>query len=164
MSLKGLKKALVDTVVINGITSFLLGFSTIFAVYLSAEQVPGKITNYLMELTDNKFVILLILNIFFLILGCFMDNIPATTILAPILLPTLVGYGIDPVHFGIIISINLTIGLVTPPYGCNLFVGAAISDIKMESMFKYLLPYLLSMIIVLMLVTYIPGISLFLLR
>lgn len=159
MTWKSLYDCLFDSSKLNGITIYLLGFSTAFANYLSLERVPNAVFEFLMGVTDNKIVLLLIINVFLLILGCFMDNIPATTILAPILLPTVVGFGIDPIHFGIIMTLNLAIGLVTPPYGCNLFIGAAVARIKMEEMFKYILAFMVTMLIVLMLVTYIEPIS-----
>lgn len=164
MDFKGFYKAFISAIIINGITSFLLGLSTAFATYLTLAQVPTKVYEFLMSLTDNKIILLMFINIFLLVLGCFVDNIPATIILAPILLPAMVGFGIDPVHFGVILTLNLAIGLCTPPYGCNLFVGAAVAGIKMESMFRYIFPFMLSMIIVLILVTYIPGVTMFLIK
>jgi C4-dicarboxylate transporter DctM subunit len=107
---------------------------------------------------------LLLINIALLVIGCFLDTVPAIIIMAPILLPAVVGYGVNPVHFGIIMTINLAIGLCTPPYGCNLFVGAAVAKIKMESMFKYLIPFFIVVIGALMVVTYIPILSLMFLR
>jgi C4-dicarboxylate transporter DctM subunit len=164
MSMKDLYQAFVDAIVINGITSFLLGLSTAFATYLALAQVPAKVYSFLMGITDNKIFLLLAINFFLLILGCFMDNIPATIILAPILLPAMVGFGVDPIHFGIIMTVNLAIGLCTPPYGCNLFVGAAVAGIKLESMFRYIIPFLISMLVALALITYVPAISLMFIR
>ncbi|MGI5953569.1 TRAP transporter large permease [Dysosmobacter sp.] len=158
---KGLLDCLLDTGKLNGITTYLLGFSGAFAAYLSLERVPNAVFEFLASVTDNKIVLLLIINVFLLILGCFMDNIPATIILAPILLPAVMGFGVDPIHFGIIMTLNLAIGLVTPPYGCNLFVGAAVAHIKMDSMFKYLLPFMIPMLLVLGLVTYVEAITMF---
>lgn len=158
---KGLLDCLLDTGKLNGITTYLLGFSGAFAAYLSLERVPNAVFEFLASVTDNKIVLLLIINVFLLILGCFMDNIPATIILAPILLPAVMGFGVDPIHFGIIMTLNLAIGLVTPPYGCNLFVGAAVAHIKMDSMFKYLLPFMIPMLLVLSLVTYVEAITMF---
>lgn len=154
-------KTLFDTSVLNGITTFLIGFSTAFAAYLSMENVPATVFTFLTGVTDNKFVLLMIINVFLLILGCFMDNIPATIILAPILLPTVEGFGMSSIHFGIVMTLNLAIGLVTPPYGCNLFVGAAVARIKMENMFKYIIPFLGASIAVLLLVTYVEPITMF---
>jgi C4-dicarboxylate transporter DctM subunit len=106
---------------------------------------------------------LLLINAVLLVIGCFLDTVPAIIIMGPILLPAVVGYGVNPVHFGIIMTVNLAIGLCTPPYGCNLFVGAAVAKIKMESMFKYIVPFLLVVIAALMVITYVPALSLVLL-
>lgn len=163
IDLKGLYDAFVNTAVVNGITTFLLGISTGFAAYLSLAQIPGRVTELIVGLTDNKIVFLLIINVFLLIIGCVVDNIPATTILAPMLLPTVVQFGIDPVHFGILMTINLLIGLVTPPYGCSLFVASAACNVSMEKMLKHIgIPFLI-LVLCLFIITYVPQISLMLL-
>ena len=162
LDFKGLHDAIVDTAVVNGITTFLLGISTGFAAYLSLARIPGQLTDLLTGLTDNKFVFLLIVNIALLILGCFVDNIPATTILAPMLLPVMQAYGVDAIHFGVFMTINLLIGLVTPPYGCSLFVATAATGVPMERMLKFILKPFLILVFCLMLITYIPQISLLL--
>jgi len=164
MDLKGLWKAFLQAAVLNGITSFLLGYSTIFSTYMAYENIPKQIYQLLLAATDNKFVMLLMINAVLLVIGCFLDTVPAIIIMAPILLPAVVNYGIDPIHFGIIMTINLGIGLCTPPYGCNLFVGSAVAGIKMESMMKYVFPFLLVAILSLMVVSYVPQLSLVLLK
>jgi len=164
MSLKGLYKAFLQAAILNGITSFLLGYSTIFSTYMAYENIPKQIYELLLATTDNKFVMLLMINIVLLVIGCFLDTVPAIIVMAPILLPAVVNYGVDPVHFGIIMTINLGIGLCTPPYGCNLFVGAAVARIKMESMMKYVIPFLFVAIIALMVITYVPQLSLVLVK
>jgi len=164
MDLKGLWKAFLQAAVLNGITSFLLGYSTIFSTYMAYENIPKQIYQLLLAATDNKFVMLLMINAVLLVIGCFLDTVPAIIIMAPILLPAVVNYGIDPIHFGIIMTINLGIGLCTPPYGCNLFVGSAVAGIKMESMMKYVFPFLLVAIMSLMVVSYVPQLSLVLLK
>ena len=102
----------------------------------------------------------MIINLALLLIGCVVDNIPATTILAPMLLPTVVEFGIDPVHFGIVMTINLLIGLVTPPYGCSLFVASAACNVSMERMLKHILVPFLILVGCLFIITYIPQISL----
>lgn len=164
MSLKGLYKAFLQAAILNGITSFLLGYSTIFSTYMAYENIPKQIYELLLATTDNKFVMLLMINIVLLVIGCFLDTVPAIIVMAPILLPAVVNYGVDPVHFGIIMTINLGIGLCTPPYGCNLFVGAAVARIKMESMMKYVIPFLFVALLALMVITYVPQLSLVLLK
>jgi C4-dicarboxylate transporter DctM subunit len=164
MTLKGLYKAFLQAAILNGITSFLLGYSTIFSTYMAYENIPKQIYELLLATTDNKFVMLLMINIVLLVIGCFLDTVPAIIVMAPILLPAVVNYGVDPVHFGIIMTINLGIGLCTPPYGCNLFVGAAVARIKMESMMKYVIPFLFVALLALMVITYVPQLSLVLLK
>lgn len=164
MTLKGLYKAFLQAAVLNGITSFLLGYSTIFSTYMAYENIPKQIYEILLTTTDNKFVMLLLINLVLLVIGCFLDTVPAIIVMAPILLPAVVNYGVDPVHFGIIMTINLGIGLCTPPYGCNLFVGSAVAHIRMESMMKYVIPFLFVAIAALMFITYFPPLSLVLLN
>ncbi|MDR1495866.1 MAG: TRAP transporter large permease [Clostridiales Family XIII bacterium] len=161
---KDLFRAITDTASINGITCFLLGLSTSFAAYLSMEQVPGKLMDFVLSLTDNKIIFLLIINVLLLVLGCIIDNIPAAIILSPILMPAMLQFGVDPIHFGVFMTINLMIGLITPPYGCNLFVASAVAHVKMEKMLKYLLPFFIALIAILLIVTYIPAVSLVLLN
>lgn len=163
MNFKQLFQVLVDPAVINGITSFLLGYSTVFSTFLTFENVPQMITAFLSTVTTNKYIILLLINMFLLVLGCFLDTVPAVIVIAPMLFPTIKAIGINPVHFGVIMAINLAIGLCTPPYGCNLFVGAAVAKIKMESMLKYIFPFMAASIIMLLIITYVPWLSLALL-
>lgn len=160
LSYKQLLQVLIDSAVINGITSFLLGYSTVFSTFLTFENVPQMITTFLSTFTDNPYIILLLINMFLLVLGCFLDTVPAVIVIAPMLFPTIKALGIHPVHFGVIMAVNLAIGLCTPPYGCNLFVGAAVAKIKMESMMKYILPFLAASIVMLLIITYVPWLSL----
>lgn len=160
MSFKELYNTFLDTSVLNGITSFLLGYSTVFSTFMTFEKVPQGITAFLTGVSDNPYVVLMFINIILLIVGCFLDTVPAIIVMAPMLLPTVQAMGIDPTHFGVIMAVNLALGLCSPPYGCNLFVGAAVAKIKMESMFKHIVPYFAVGIISLLLITYIPWISL----
>ncbi len=164
MNLKGLYQTFVEASILNGITSFLLGYSTIFSTYMAYENIPKQIYQLLLSCTDNKYIMLLLINLILLVIGCFLDTVPAIIVMAPILLPAVRGYGVNPVHFGIIMTANLAIGLCTPPYGCNLFVSAAVAKIKMESMFKYIIPFLIVIILSLAVITYVPELSLFFLR
>lgn len=100
------------------------------------------------------------INIILLAVGCFLDTVPAIIVMAPLLLPTVNALGINPIHFGVIMGVNLAIGLCTPPYGCNLFVGAAVAKIKMDSMFRYVFPMLAVAIVSLVIITYVPWLSL----
>ena len=162
MSFKDLYDAIVNTAVINGTTTFLLGISTGFAAYLSMAQIPRQLTEWMIGITDSKVLFLLIVNIMLLLLGCVIDNIPATIILSPMLLPTMLEFGVDPIHFGIFLTVNLLIGLVTPPYGCSLFVASATCGVSMEKMLRNIAVPFCCLIICLMLITYVPQLTLFL--
>ncbi|NQU87358.1 MAG: TRAP transporter large permease [Mariniphaga sp.] len=135
-----------------------IGLSWIMAY----ENIPQNVSEVLLGLSDNKFVILLIINMILLFVGVFMDMTPAVLIFTPIFLPIVTKLGLDPVHFGIILVLNLSVGLGTPPVGSLLFIGCSVSNVKIETVIKPLLPMFVAMIICLLLVTYIPEISLWL--
>lgn len=160
IDLKGLYNVFLDTAVLNGITSFLLGYSTVFSTFMTFEKVPQMITEFLTGVSTNPYVVLMFVNIILLIVGCFLDTVPAIIVMAPMLMPTVRALGIDPIHFGVVMAVNLALGLCSPPYGCNLFVGAAVAKIKMESMFKYIIPLFLVGILALAIITYVPWLSL----
>ena len=164
MSWKDLYETFVASAVLNGVTSFLLGYSTVFSTFMTFEQVPQMITNFLTSVSDNPAVVLLIINLILLVIGCFLDTVPAIIIMAPMLLPAVQSLGVNPIHFGVVMAVNLAVGLCTPPYGCNLFVGSAVAKIKMESMFKWIVPFLIVAIALIMLLTYVPALSLALLE
>lgn len=159
LELKDIYTALKDTATINGATSFMVGLSSSFAAYLTMEQIPVKIATSMLSLTDNATVIMLLILVFLLIVGCFIDNISSCIILAPIFLPIAVQSGFNVVHFGVIMTVALSIGFVTPPYGANLFVASGISGVSIERISKRILPLIIAMVIVLLLVTFIPAIS-----
>ena len=159
LNFQKLYQCAVESMALNGMIMFMLGLATVFAKYVTLVHVPLKIVTFITNFTDSGLVILLLLNVFLLLIGCIMDNIPAIIVLAPIMLPLATQAGLDPVQFGIMIVLNTTIGLVTPPYGPNLFIGASIAGTKMERMMKPLLPMILSLIVILAIVTYIPQIS-----
>lgn len=156
---KFMYKALVDTALINGATSFMIGLSTSFANYLTMEQVPNMVAELLTTITDNRVLVLLIINCFLLIVGCFIDNISSCLILAPIFLPVVVGLGMNPIHFGIVMTMNLAIGFITPPYGANLFVASGVGGVQFERVAKNVIPMVLTMVVILLLVTFIEPIS-----
>ncbi|KXO16522.1 TRAP transporter large permease [Peptoniphilus sp. GNH] len=163
MKLKDLYYVVLDSAVLNGVTSFLLGYSTVFSTFMTFEKVPQMITVFLTNVSDNPLVVLLFINLILLLVGLFLDTVPAIIVMAPMLLPTVKALGINPIHFGVVMAVNLAIGLCTPPYGCNLFVGAAVAKIKLEAMFKDIAPYFAAAIIALAIITYVPWISLALL-
>jgi len=125
-------------------------------------QIPAKVTNLFLGISENKYVFLLLVNILLLLLGTFMDLAPMLLICTPIFMPVILKLGVDPVHFGMIMILNLGIGLITPPVGPTLFVGCAIGKVTMEQVSKELWPFYGAMCLALLLVTYIPAISLWL--
>jgi tripartite ATP-independent transporter DctM subunit len=141
------------------IVMILIGFASGFAYLMALMQVPAKATHFFLSISTNKYVVLALINIMLLILGTIMDMAPLLLICTPILLPVVTSFGIDPVHFGIIMMLNLSIGLVTPPVGSTLFVGCAIGKVSIERVSRKLWPFWLSMFVILMLVTYFPMIS-----
>ena len=162
MGKKELFQTFLAASILNGVTSFLLGYSTVFSTFMTFERVPQMISTFLTTVSDNPIVVLLLINIILLAIGLFLDTVPAIIVMAPLLLPTVQILGIDPIHFGVIMAVNLAIGLCSPPYGCNLFVGAAVAKIKMESMFKWIAPYFIVAIICLLIITFFKPLSMFL--
>lgn len=140
----------------------IISFSTSFAKLLTLEGVTSSIANGVLDMTTNKYLILILINVLLLVVGMIMDAAPATIILSPILLKIVQPLGVDPIQLGVIIVMNLSIGMITPPVGINLFVGCKISKIQLESTLKFALQLLVYMLVVLALTTYIPAISLFL--
>ena len=160
LDFKGVIKAMKDTVGIGCVALYLMGFSQVFANVLALERIPEMLANAILSLTSNRIFLLLLINIFLLIIGCFIDNIPATIILTPILLPIAKSCGVDPVSFGVIMTMNLAIGFVTPPYGIDLFMAMQVGNIKMGEMLKPVLWMIGALIVVLLSITYIPALTL----
>jgi tripartite ATP-independent transporter DctM subunit len=140
----------------------LIGFSVAFGYMMALMQIPAKVTQFFLGLSDNKYVFLLLVNLLLLLLGTFMDLAPMLLICTPIFMPVILKLGIDPVHFGMIMILNLGIGLITPPVGPTLFVGCAVGKVTIEQLTKELWPFYGAMCFALLLVTYIPAISLWL--
>jgi tripartite ATP-independent transporter DctM subunit len=129
---------------------------------MALTQMPAKITAFFLTISDNKYVILFLINILLLILGCLVDMAPSILICTPILLPVMINFGVDPVHFGMIMMLNLGIGLCHPPVGAILFVGCAVGKVTIEQVMRTIWPFYGVMFVVLMLVTYVPALSLWL--
>ena len=146
----------------SGTILLLVACATAMGRLLTVEQIPEQIAEGLLAITSNKYLLLLIINGFLLIVGMFMETYAAVIILAPVLLPAVEAVGVDPLHFGLIMTVNLTIGLCTPPVGVNLFIATRIGNCPIEDMFKWLMPLLGVMIVVLLLLTYIPPLTMFL--
>ncbi|NBI98761.1 TRAP transporter large permease [Lachnospiraceae bacterium] len=162
IKLKELPQLFKDSAEMTGIIIFLIGVSSIMSWVMAFTGIPTAISNGLLGLTDNKFIILLIINILLLVVGTFMDMTPACLIFTPIFLPMCTALGMNTIHFGIMMIFNLCIGTITPPVGTTLFVGVRVGNVKIETVFRQLLIYFAAIFIVLLLVTYIPQISLWL--
>lgn len=143
----------------TGTTMVIIGCATAFTKILTIEKIPGAITNGIINFTDNKILILLLINVLLLIVGCFMDTTPAMMVLAPILLPIAAQFGVDPIHFGIVMVVNLAIGFITPPLGINLFVASRVGRSDLETVCSGIIKFILVMVVDLLLITFIPAIS-----
>lgn len=163
LKIKDLPSILLQTVVMTGVIMFLLATSSAMSFSMSITNIPAA-GDMILGISANKLVILLVITVFLLIIGAFMDIGPAILIFTPILLPIMAKLGVDPVHFGIIMIYNLAIGTITPPVGSGLYVGASVGKVKVEEVIKPLLPFYGAIIGVLLLITYIPEITLFLPR
>src|ERR1017187_2978097 len=138
----------------------LIAFASSVGYMMALMQVPAKITAFFLTFSHDKNVILMMINVMLLVLGCLLDMAPAILIVTPILLPVMINFGVDPVHFGMIMLLNLGIGLCHPPVGAILFVGCAVGKVTLEQVMREIWPFYLVMFMVLMLVTYVPAISL----
>ena len=143
----------------TGTTMVIIGCATAFTKILTIEKIPGAITNGIINFTDNKILILLLINVLLLIVGCFMDTTPAMMVLAPILSPIAAQFGVDPIHFGIVMVVNLAIGFITPPLGINLFVASRVGRSDLETVCSGIIKFILVMVVDLLLITFIPAIS-----
>lgn len=162
IKLKELPQIFKESAEMTGIIIFLIGVSSIMSWIMAFTGIPTAISNGLLGLTDNKIIILLIINVLLLFVGTFMDMTPACLIFTPIFLPVCTALGMNTIHFGIMMIFNLCIGTITPPVGTTLFVGVRVGNVKIETVFKQLLVYFAAIFIVLLLVTYIPALSLWL--
>lgn len=159
---KDLSGILLESASTTAVVMLLIGASMCMSWVLSYENIPQDISNSLLTISENPIIILLIINILLLVVGVFMDMTPAVLIFTPIFLPVVTALGMDPVHFGIVMVLNLCIGLCTPPVGSVLFVGIGVANTSIEKVIKPLIPLFLVMILALILVTYIPQLSLWL--
>jgi tripartite ATP-independent transporter DctM subunit len=145
-----------------GMVMIMIGFSIAFGYMMAIMRIPAIATQFFVEISSDKYVFLLWANILLLVLGTFMDLAPMLLICTPFFLPVIAAFGIDPVHFGIIMILNLGIGLLTPPVGPTMVVGCAIGGVSMEAVSRSILIFYIPMLIVLALVTYLPALSLWL--
>ncbi len=164
LTLRQMPKIIIQTFIMTGVIMFLLATSSAMSFAMSMTGIPGALSKMILGISDNPAIIMLVITLFILIVGAFMDIGPAILIFTPILLPIVQKIGVDPVHFGILIVFNLAIGTITPPVGSGLYVGASVGQVKVEDVVKPLIPFYISIVFVLMLITYIPELTLFLPR
>jgi tripartite ATP-independent transporter DctM subunit len=162
LTFSNLFEILADTMISSATILFLISASTIMSYIMSYSGIPATISSMIMNISSNKYVILLVMNVFLLIMGMFLDLTPAVLIFTPIFLPIIKSIGMNPVHFGIMLILNLGIGSVTPPVGSCLFVGCGVGNVKIQGVTRYIIPLFFGMVVALMLVTYIPALSLLL--
>lgn len=159
IKVKDLHGILLDSAKMSSIVIFMIGVSSIMSWVMSFTHIPEIIANTLIGVTDSKIIILLIMNLILLLVGTFMDPTPAVLIFTPIFLPIATSFGMSPIHFGIMMVFNLCIGTITPPVGPILFTGCKVAGVKIEEVFKTLLPYFFVSIILLLLITFVPAFS-----
>jgi tripartite ATP-independent transporter DctM subunit len=162
VKISDLPEILYECCLINAVVMFLVATSSLFTWILTYENLPTLISKTVLALTENKILVLLVLNVFLFIVGMFIDQTPAIIMLTPILMPLATKMGIHIVHFGAIIVVNLCFGLITPPVGTSLFVGCRIANLPITAVIRPMLPMMAIMIVILMLVTYWPPITLWL--
>lgn len=160
IKIKDLPKIFKDSAEMTGIIIFLIGVSSIMSWVMAFTNIPAIVSSGLLAISSNKYVIFLLINVILLVVGTFMDMTPACLIFTPIFLPVCTALGMNTIHFGIMMIFNLCIGTITPPVGTTLFVGVKVGGVKIETVFKQLLVYFAVIFAVLMLVTYIPALSL----
>ena len=156
--LTALRSSLLNTVVIL----LIISAASVFGWVLTANRIPELISQVFVSISDNPLVFLLLINLLLLLVGMFLETGAAITVLAPILTPVALKMGIDPIHFGIVMIVNLAVGMTTPPVGVNLFVACQVAGLRIEHIIRSMLPFYLSLLICLAIITYLPGLSLWL--
>lgn len=162
IKLRDVKDILVNTACMTTIVMLIIGASSVLSFVLSFTGLPQAISSALLAVTDNKYLLLLIVNIILLIVGTFMDMAPALLIFTPIFLPVIQSIGMSEIQFGVMMVMNLAIGTVTPPVGSVLFVGCSVANLRVEKVVPRLIPYFAAMVVGLLLITYVPAFSLWL--
>ncbi|WP_413365901.1 TRAP transporter large permease [Lysinibacillus sp. 3P01SB] len=161
LDFKKFPKMLINTVTNTATVTFLIIMANIFGWMIAFEQIPQLLADLILNITESPWVFLLLVNVLLLIVGMLLDGIAALVILVPVFMPLVQALQIDPVHFGVIICINLTLGLLTPPVGTGLFIVSSMAEVKFETLVKAVFPFIIVSIVVLMIITYIPQLVLF---
>ncbi|WP_408006917.1 TRAP transporter large permease [Pseudalkalibacillus sp. A8] len=162
LTIKNFSQALINTARVTGSIFLIIAFTGVISWILSIERVPGMINSFMSDANLSPVVLLLLVNVFFLINGMWLSDVAQLLLFAPIFTPIFIGLGVDPIHFGIIMVVNVMISMITPPYGTALYLASAISDSKLTAIVKEGLPFLVACLLILLLITLVPGISLFL--
>ncbi len=160
ISIQGLIKVTVESVISTSLIMYIIAVSSVMSWMITMEGTPMVVAEWLGGLTSSKFVMLILVNVFLLVLGCILETLPAMLISVPILLPVAQEFGIDPIHFGIILIFNLLVGIITPPMGIGLYVMTAVSEVKFESLVRSCRPFLVALGISLLAITFIPSLCL----
>ncbi|WP_243291800.1 TRAP transporter large permease [Bacillus sp. FJAT-47783] len=153
----------ISSAITSSVILFIISCASIFGFLLTREQIPGQISNAMLSITSNPLLLLIIINVILLIVGTFLETSAAIVIMAPILVPIASAAGMDLVHFGVIMVVSLAIGMITPPVGINLFVASNIANIRLEHIVRAITPFLIMLIIDVLILTFMPSISLYLL-
>lgn len=162
LKLKDIPKILVDTMKQTVVIMFIIGIATVISWIITKERVPAIVADSILSLTRDKYLILLLINVFLFIVGCIIETIPAMLLVIPVLLPIIDAVGIDRVHFGVVLCVNMMIGIITPPMGIGLYVMTAVANVKLEEITKEAIPFIIPLTVALIMITYIPQIVLFL--
>ena len=162
LKIEHIKPILLDTIYGTGTVVLIIVAASVFGYYLTWERIPQQLTEYLLELTANKYLMLAIINVFLLALGMFIEGGAALIIVAPLLVPVATALGIDPIHFGMIMIVNIMIGGVTPPFGSMMFTTCSVTNVPMSAFVKEIWPFILALLASLLIVTYFPTLVLFL--
>lgn len=160
MTLADLYQSFAQSALTTGTVMVIVGTATIFGRVLTIERIPVMLAQYMTSIVENPVVLLLLINLLLLIVGTFLETLAAIIILTPILLPVALAVGVDPTHFGIVMIVNLAIGMITPPLGLNLFIGARVGKVPIERLIPAMPPFVVTMILILLAITYLPMLSL----
>lgn len=159
---KDLSRVFIDSALTTATVLIIVGTATAFGRLLTVEQIPNAIAEWILSISESPIIVMVLIVVLLLIVGCFMDTLAAIIILTPILLPIVTNLGYDPIHFGIIMVVGLAVGFITPPVGVNLFVAQGISGVSFEALVKKIVPFIIVMTITLLIITFIPQLSLIL--
>lgn len=159
---RDLSQVFIDSALTTATVLIIVGTATAFGRLLTVEQIPNAIAEWILSISESPIIIMVLIVVLLLIVGCFMDTLAAIIILTPILLPIITNLGYDPIHFGIIMVVGLAVGFITPPVGVNLFVAQGISGVSFEALVKKIIPFIIVVTITLLIITFVPQLSLIL--